>query len=125
MLDSMLCEKVHSFQERIEKLESEHLDQLSPYAFLVLKVRIDKIENILEKYLKPNTRDDLDRLEQRFSVIELKISELKTHSNFTYKKPFTCPVCDGSGAVNIMNENMQCRIPRCTPCEGKGIVWSS
>lgn len=42
--------------------------------------RLQKIEKLLEKYLKPNTRDDIDRLEQRLSIIELHIRNLKMHS---------------------------------------------
>lgn len=38
--------------------------------------RIMDIELLLRDYLKPNTRDDLDRLEQRFRRIELKLKQL-------------------------------------------------
>lgn len=44
-----------------------------------IEVRLQKIEQLLKNYLKPNTRDDIDRLEQRLMIIELNIRNIKKH----------------------------------------------
>lgn len=61
------------FQERITKLENFMPDILSDF-----EKRLVKIESVLNQYLKPNSRSDIDRLEQRLGIIELNIDKIKT-----------------------------------------------
>jgi hypothetical protein len=60
-----------------------------------MSFRLFKIEELLAHYLKPNTRDDLDRLEQRFKVIEYRLSTLKHEEmdEFNKKVFFKCQEC--------------------------------
>lgn len=44
-----------------------------------LNFRLEKIESLLKQYLKPNTREDMDRLEQRFRMADIRLRELYEH----------------------------------------------
>lgn len=91
----LLEETVKILQDtRITKLESNHLDQLNPEAFLIIKKRCDDIEEI---------------------VYEVKEKQLNCD-----RKPFKCPVCEGKGKLW---PDGTIGYHRCEPCEGKGIVW--
>ncbi len=80
--------------ERIEKLESNHTNQLSPLAYLNLKEKIEKLEQLFYDEKEKFRNQD--------------------------KKPHKCPVCDGTKfvyAIDIM-KNIECNA-----CKGASIVW--
>lgn len=130
---------------RIEKLENE-LKENSDH-----DERINDIENIssesrlikLEIRLK-DMREDLDnfddkekKLEENFNYIFKKIDKLEREiQNMgtaisikpVYKKPYKCPVCEGTTFFesekyyNIPDEMIKTK-NICISCNGKGIVW--
>ncbi len=82
-----------------------------------IDLRLERLEEVLGAYLKPNTREDIDRLEQRFKCIELRLSELKIQSGS--KAPYRCPVCGGKGIVpHAVLASLDC-----FTCKGSGVVW--
>ena len=51
-------------------------------ALITVDLRLKAVEILLSQYLKKNTREDMNRLEQRFKQIELHINELKIVKQF-------------------------------------------
>ncbi len=88
-------------ESRIEKLESNHLDQLNPHAFLILKTRCDELERLINA---------------------VKDSYNNICAPSLRKEPFKCPICEGKGYWNTVENNIACG-GRCSTCEGRGIVW--
>lgn len=103
--------EINLINERINKLEANHLDQLSPYAFVALKRMIDELQKKLNTFIE-------------FTKV------------VNDKKPYKCPVCCGDGRVRVETQNnilepsekiiidmLGRRFKECRHCEGKGIVW--
>lgn len=131
--------------KRIDKLESDHLDQLNPHAFLILKKIIDELEN--DYASKIDNRKDLNNAlsaiqedyKTRLAVFEDHMKryhelmlgtspielEKTIRANMRVKAPHKCPVCDGAGCLSFRNPPLTLNDikPDCHGCEGKGIVW--
>ena len=94
-----------------------------------LITRLKRYDELLKQYIRPGERKDIDRLEQRFKCIELRLSKLGVF-NTPSKIPHKCPVCDGTGNKDLRQEviikiieNGQVKLLRCLACDGTGIVW--
>ncbi len=110
---------VDKFEDRIKKLESDHLDKLNPHAFLILKTAIDKLRKEFEEKLDV----DMDKWKQYFSEV---------HQS---KKPHKCPNCEGIGEFKndelLLGQRLKTTqrqdatgcYDMCQSCQGKGIVW--
>lgn len=71
-------------EELIDEMEDTIVSEFSIHEHLydgldMLAKRLENIESILEQYLKPNTREDMDSLEQRFKCIELLLRKFANH----------------------------------------------
>jgi DnaJ-class molecular chaperone len=111
--------------------------------FIHFRNRLKNIEDYCEA--KKDNRHDLNQAlsaiqeeyKEMISGINSQISELcfkvndlyQIRKNMDFKKPYKCPVCDGTGKVRmssaqvLLSDPPQYPTEKCTSCEGKGIVW--
>ncbi len=82
--------------ERIERLELDHLDKLSPYAYVTLNTKLQELETEINTVRALGSRA------------------------FHPSRPHKCPVCDGRGKLWPQGT---IGYDRCEPCEGKGVLW--
>lgn len=117
----------HECQEPNTKEESDHDERINDLENMNIETRLLNLEKSLAE-LSEWTRADEDRVYQNISKLEKAIEELSTSHE---KKPYKCPVCEGSGRINLSKPLVIDHSPGqstffsmdCVPCKETGIVW--
>lgn len=137
--NSALLDLHNKYEKRIDKLESAHLNQLNPSAFLILTKRCEDLEELIfeVKQNTPQLEHDIIFIKGQIKEIIDSLNELQEfkHTLIHGKKPYKCPVCDcgknytGRSTTPHAGQtvNVQCDSKGfyeiCNACEGKGSVW--
>lgn len=112
-MNCALCE-LENRMERVERNNATNTEIIMR-KFNVINERLSTIESVLRPYLKPNTKKDIDLLEQRLVIIELNIHNLKM-KRIGFKEK--CTNCDGKGKVYLTSSIDNC-IATCDMCKGE------
>lgn len=147
-IDSAYDESHRAIENRLDKLEQtpcliEWMNKT--------ECRFDKLEEHKNRQIDENRKisEALDflnhlnckRIEEN-TLISRRLTEIEQHFSGDYQlvatkvSPYKCPVCHGSGAIHLENEdelNRYCKQRMrtddnkwfiwCKSCEGKGILW--
>ena len=92
-------------------LEMPVCEHLVPMKFACIDCKRDDASPFIREIQK--IKDRLDELERFQKIMQI------LYKNNKLRKPFKCPVCDGSGKRDFKYG----AVIECSPCEGKGIVW--
>ena len=99
----------------LHKLTQEH-KEINELSERVKKLEINHISFDEQKELF-NKVDDLEKC-----FISFK-QDFESFINKDYKKPYKCPVCNGSGRYKLATALCESYIIYCRACNGKCILW--